>query len=55
MRDDIVGPKMKYQHSNVADRYFQNNYTNSIGEGSYGRAGNQDWLVTHVEWKSNER
>ena len=55
MRDDIIGKEMKYHTEDVYDHYLQNYASRAWDEGSYGRASSADWLVSHVEWKSQKQ
>lgn len=47
--------KMAYQNTTVYDRYLSNYMNKSYQEGSYGRGAGTDWLVSHVEWKSQKK
>lgn len=55
MQGDLIGKTMKYPTDSVDDHYYRNDITNSYTEGSYGKANADDWLVTHVEWRSQRK
>lgn len=55
IRDDIIDKKMKYHHTDVYDQYLSNYLSRSHEEGSYGQSRGEDWLVTHVEWRSQKK
>lgn len=50
-RDDIPGKLMDYNHDN--EKLFYDTVHPSI-EGSYSQPDTTDWLVQHVEWKSQK-
>lgn len=53
MRDDLVGPTMDYQHEDSYYRLYASR--RQVFEGSYSRPDTNDWLVQHVEWRSQKR
>ena len=55
IRDDIISKRMTYQTDDVYDYYLRNYLNSSTEEGSYGKASGIDWIVSHVEWKSQKR
>lgn len=52
---DLIGKKMKYPHTSVDDFHFGGYTKNNYDEGSYGQSTAEDWLVTHVEWRSQRK
>lgn len=53
-RSDTINPDMQYFH----DDYWYNNYLNvPLHEGSYSDSSYsmEDWLVQHVEWRSQKK
>lgn len=55
IRDDIIGKKMKYYHDDVYDVYLRNYMDQGHEQGAYGKSSAGDWLVTHVEWRSQRK
>lgn len=54
--DNQITPDARFRTQGVAEPYLQNLYSNNLYEdGSYGRAKAEDWLVTHVEWRSQKK
>lgn len=50
-----MGKKMKYPNTTVYEKYLNNYMNRAQQEGSYGRASGSDWLVSHVEWRSQKK
>lgn len=56
-RDDMMGKRMQYPDNDVAFNYQRQMVNNASHEGSYGQSRNigEDWLVMHVEWRSQRK
>ena len=47
---------MRYNHTEVTDAYMQDSLAGgTIDQGSYGKPKSEDWVVTHVEWRSQKK
>lgn len=53
INDSMIGPEMKYPNRDITESFMNNIHSNQ--EGSYGKRRGQDWLVTHIEWKSEKK
>lgn len=55
MRADLIGPTMKYGHED-AEQYWNGMLSTPLSEGSYSSTSpTDDWLVYHVEWRSQRK
>ncbi len=47
---------MRYNHTEVTDKYMQDSLIGiSSEQGSYGKPRTEDWIVSHVEWRSQKK
>lgn len=54
--DAQLSKKMKYYTDDISDAYLrQSLLENSNSEGSYSLPKAEDWVVTHVEWRSEKK
>jgi hypothetical protein len=56
VRDDLIGPGMKYHNVDITHEYHSRLLDRGSYEGSYGYGNtSSDWLVTHLEWRSQRK
>lgn len=55
MREDIISKKMKYYHQDTYEMFLRDNMTQDLDQGAYGPSNAGDWLVTHIEWRSQRK
>ena len=53
--ENWVGKEMKYPNTDVYETHLRNFMNSSSDEGSFGKAHGDDWLVQHVEWRSQKK